>query len=399
VKFLIETCPTPIYNRITVAIANTLQKMGHKVYLFDVSGFSDETLSSTINSVDVDFYITTNDFNLIQKKCSNTNLFNFEKIKHKQLFIHHDSSFCEPNTIDFINDKITALKKHQDRIYHFFIERSNISDFDRFGIRNCYAISHASEFYRTDPPNEPIKGLTFVGHLMSNLKSYPVESINLAHHLLPLALNRLSQSTFSIQPTIRKLSVDQYLQNKYGCNSSRDYSFYQYLMHEVNKLTMPYRGELISKIENQQVIIFGGDLSRGTINNDLLILKKDNVKYEDATINYDSTMHIYGNSRISLNISSLQFDTGINNRIIDAILSGGFILTDRRSQLIEVDKLFEEITFDTPEEMNYKIDYYMDPANSMKYKELKYTLLDICSKNFTYQIILKKMLDQVMNSN
>ena len=75
---------------------------------------------------------------------------------------------------------------------------------------------------------------------------------------------------------------------------------------------------------------------------------------------------IYQNSRINLNISSLQFDTAVNNRVIDIASSGGFVLTDKRSDLYDFIPFHSEISFETPEEMNDKINYWMNSSSNYR---------------------------------
>ena len=134
------------------------------------------------------------------------------------------------------------------------------------------------------------------------------------------------------------------------------------------------RGQLISTIKNHRVDIFGGDLSYGRINDPLLILQQNNIHYQPATQNYQDACGIYQSSRINLNISSLQFDTAVNNRVFDVVMAGGFILTDARDELTELIPLMQEVSFKTPEELSEKISYYSNIENEYRYLELKHEI-------------------------
>ena len=124
-------------------------------------------------------------------------------------------------------------------------------------------------------------------------------------------------------------------------------------------------------------------------------IQKGNVQYLPATADYQTTQSIYQNSKININLSSLQFDTAINNRIIDIVMAGGFVITDKRSALIELCPSCAEISFDSPEEMQYLIDYFMHPANFHKYQQVKEAVFHEMKDQFTYERVISKMLGQL----
>jgi hypothetical protein len=383
--FLIESSATPIYHRIAVAFCMALRELGHTVHFYDPKEFDDGTFTEVINAINVDYYLSTNVFNKIHKYNELTNRFNFEDISHQMIFIHHDSAFCPPNSILHINKKLNALIYHQDRINHFFIENNNINQFEALGIRNCYPLNHASEFEAGTPTRDFKHQISFVGHLMSGLHEYPISRDELGHHLIGLAWNRYSKSSYKIQPEIDELCEDPYILQKISSPICNKLSIHRYLMQLVTQFSMAYRGEVISNIKNHTVGIYGGDLSYGTINDPLMRIDRSNIVYYPATGNYADTASIYANSKISLNLSSLQFDSAINNRIIDVILSGGFILTDRRSNLFKASEFSNEISFNTPEEMQHLLDFYLHADNKKKYDEIKMQVFNEFKEKYSYK--------------
>lgn len=391
--FLIESCKTPIYNRIAVAFSKTLQEQGHTVHFYDPSGMADESFASTINSIQIDCYFSTNVFNKLHDFNSITQRFNFEDIRHPMIFIHHDSAFCPPNSVTEINKKLNALIYHQERISHFFIEHINIKQFNELGINHCYPLNHASEFIPDPQSTGFVHDISFVGHLMSGLHLYPVTADDLGHHLIGLAWNRYSQSTFKIQPEIERIANDSFISESLDFPIAHGLSKHRYLMQLVTKFTMAYRGEVISNVKRHSVNIYGGDLSYGTIDNPLLKISRDHVTYHAATVDYANTSEIYQKSKISLNISSLQFDSAINNRIIDVILAGGFVLTDRRDDLALNSHVAEDISFDSPEEMQYKLDYFLNPKNINRYLEVKNTIYNEFKDRYSYQTVCQQILE------
>lgn len=393
--FLVEHCKTPIYNRIALAFGNALQNLGHSVYFFNPQDLDDASFSDAVNALDIDCYLSTNVFNRLQAYNELTKGFNFESVRHRMLFIHHDSAFCPPDTVQKIDRKLNALIEHQGKIAHFFIESANIGQFNSVGIQDCHLIHHASEFLPVQGPADFDHEISFVGHLMSGLGLYPLSRADMGHHLMALAWNRYSRSSFKIQPEIERLEKDEFLMRAMNLPAVHQLSRHRYLMQLATNLTMAYRGEVISNLRNQIVHIYGGDVSYGSIDNPLMKIDREHVVYRAATIDYSSTASIYAKSKISLNISSLQFDTAINNRIIDVILAGGFILTDKRDDLAFLGDLADEITFETPEELQYKIDFFMDPKNMDRYLEVKTRAYELFKDRHSYEAVCRVILESV----
>lgn len=396
-QFMIESSPTPIYNRLAMSIVSALKKLGHEVHFIDPFEFDHETFVKVINNIAIDYYISTNDNNFINQLNPVTGKYLIEEVDKKIIIIHHDSSFYKPSEIQETQTYLQALIRHTDRFFHFFIETSNRKNFENIGIRNCYDITHASEFSPSnDIANESFQhGLSFVGHLMSSLNAYPADSLHVNHHMFAMAWQRTAHATFPIQPEIWALLNDPNFRGKFSTDQFHNLATFQFLMHEVTKLSMAYRGELIGKINNFDIAIYGGDLSHGRIDNPLMKIQKGNVQYLPATADYQTTQSIYQNSKININLSSLQFDTAINNRIIDIVMAGGFVITDKRSALIELCPSCAEISFDSPEEMQYLIDYFMHPANFHKYQQVKEAVFHEMKDQFTYERVISKMLGQL----
>jgi hypothetical protein len=372
--------------------------MGHTVHFIDASSIDDSNFSSLINSIEIDFYLSTNVFNKIHEINSIDKKYNYQSINHKMIFIHHDSAFCPPDNIENINNKLHSLRKHQEQIYHFFIEEKNIDEFTDLGIRNCYPLRHASEFKRLKAAEEPHEyEVSFVGHLLSGLSEYPINRDDFGHHLIGLAWSRYSKSSFEIQPNIKELSQSKYLYKEINDYELFELSKHRHLMQLMTNYSMAYRGEIISNIKNCRIDIFGGDLSYGSIKSPLMKIDKSNIFYHQATGDYGQAEAIYSKSKISLNISSFQFDSALNNRIIDIVLSGGFVLTDRRSDLIKYTKYWREISFDTPEELQHLIDFYLDEKNISKYLEVKSGVYNEFINLFSYPAVCSEILTNVLN--
>jgi hypothetical protein len=210
-----------------------------------------------------------------------------------------------------------------------------------------------------------------------------------------MAWGRYSSSKFQIQPKIKELSENEYIFHKDEKKNLIDsYGIQQYLVASLNKLSSAIRGDLIRSIKDKRVDIFGGDLSYGKINNPLLKIDQQNVHYNAATVDYQSTQEIYRDSQINLNFTALQFDTTMNNRCIDVIASGGFLITDAMPDWLDADELAIEIAFNSPEEMHHKINHYLN--HKKRYDEVRDALRQSIQKKYTYQkqvsLIFEKLL-------
>ena len=67
---------------------------------------------------------------------------------------------------------------------------------------------------------------------------------------------------------------------------------------------------------------------------------------------------IYRSSLISLNITALQFDQAVSNRVLDVAAAGGFPLTDWKGELGALTGVAEAISYRSLEELRHKMDYY-----------------------------------------
>jgi hypothetical protein len=399
-KFIIESSPVPIYNRIATAFAKTLMEFGHTVHFIDASGFSEADFVNTINSIEIDYYISTNELNVIQKKSRMDEEYLFEKVLANVIFVHHDNLFSAFQDINYIASKLESLAHISHRSHHFCLEASNIDLLKASGISRAYKINHASEFNAQPSNTTPQWGVTFIGHLMSSLNLYPANDIAVGNHLQVMAWNRFSHSSYAAQPHIRKLARDPYILSSLGPDASKNiFATEQFLMAGLNKFSSPMRGQLISSIKSKRVDIFGGDLSYGRIHDPLLILQQSNIHYQPATQDYQDASGIYQTSRINLNISSLQFDSAVNNRVFDIVCSGGFVLTDRRHELSDICSFADEISFETPEEMVEKIENFSAISNNTKHQELKESLHKEFKSRFTYPAAINHILKCIASAS
>lgn len=392
--FIVETSPVPIYQRHATAIAETLIQHGHTVHFIDATTFSNSDYINAINAIEYDCYVSTNELNKLQAYANDFECFIFEKIHRKLIFIHHDNLCSCIHDIDLIHKKLTAFSNHAERSFHFCIENRNIKLLNALSISQAYKIHHATEF------NMPVRqdnfeyGISFIGHLMTTSKLYPIDTIDYGRLAMAAAWNKLNRLNFNIEDFFfENLESNPHLAKEIGKGKiyPKDVYFYHFIS-SLNKLSSAFRGDIFGSIKNHEIEIIGGDLSYGRISDPLLKFDVPNIKYHSATNNYADTKLIYNSTKISLNISSLQFDNALNPRVFDVFASGGFLITDRLPDLAEVFADHEEISFNSIEELQFKLDYFSHKENNKKYIALKEHFKDQVDANHTYNNLIESII-------
>lgn len=395
--FIVETSPVPIYQRHAAAIAETLMNHGHTVHFIDASPFSNDEYIHTINNIEFDYYISTNELNKLQAYSNEHESYVFEKIARKFIFIHHDNLCSCINDIDLIHKKLSAFSNHAQRSFHFCIENRNIQLLNALSVSQAYKIHHVTEFSMPVRQDNYEYGISFIGHLMTTTKLYPIETIDYGRLAMAAAWNKLNRLDFNIEDFFYKnFENNPLLAKKAGKEKiyPRDVYFYHFIS-SLNKLSSAFRGDIFGNIKNHEIEIIGGDLSYGRISDPLLKFDVPNIKYHSATNNYADTKLIYNKTKISLNVSSLQFDNALNPRVFDVFASGGFLITDRLPDLAEVLTDSNEISFNSVEELQFKLDYFSQKENNKKYIDLKEHFKKQVDAKHTYDNLIELIIKKV----
>ncbi len=104
---------------------------------------------------------------------------------------------------------------------------------------------------------------------------------------------------------------------------------------------------------------------------------------------------IFATSKININISLRSILTGIPLRVIDILGAGGFCLTNYQAELSEYFENGRELVwFDSPEDMMDKAAYYL--ANNDEREQIAKNGLEIAEKVFSYDVLLAKILANVL---
>ena len=384
-----------IYSRIVNNILNAIAATGDSPVLLE--GDDSDSLLDLLGRVSVDYLLITNDFCPASRYLEHRKKFAFECIDSFIVFIHHDTSFCMPATLDHTMKKLNALQHISERSVHLVIEESNFTLYKSLGL-NVEMIHHVTEFDNVFSPSNSrdFCNISFVGHVAPYSTKY-IQGNGLIRAAFASAYwQRLTDARFSAQPFLFNY-VDRCIGNGILFSAGfhmidsmsselEDLSLYripywQILMHEYNRLSLPMRGDYLRLLQDFQVCLFGGDPS-GTWSEETTLLMSNLKNYPHVSTS--QLNQVYARSRISLNFHSLQFDTAYNNRVVDIFAAGGFCLTDYRKRLSEISKYTDLFTFNTHYELLDKIELFMSARGSQIMDDLTPEIAEEIKQNCSY---------------
>jgi SAM-dependent methyltransferase len=391
-SFWLDASHTPIYQRIVDNIERVLTSRGHKVIQATTEEQKDvAAYLKRLRAEAPDYCIVTNPVSTLSLFLKEQQRYVFEIADTEILFIHHDNTFRPFYKTALVCHKMEAYLRIKRRSCHFCIENYKLNDLRQLGLR-AHKLFHATEFNHGVEKMDFDFDMSFVGHFLPACSQVPEFFFN-QERALELTRNyweRLAGMQSRIEPAAVTYA-DSLQAARGGKAAFIDFlaDKYHYLSDQTSA-TRSYRGEILSRITAARIDAFGGDpgyLNGGS--NDRRI-QSDTITYHPPTRDYQKTIEIYNRSRINLNISSLQFDEGLNNRIMDVGGAGGFLLTDYKEDLREITSVSEEISYRTIEELNHKIAYYL--ANEQDRFEIADVFHRDVIRRFSYESVLDDIL-------
>ena len=358
-SFLLESSPTPIYQRITAGYRQALERQNHSVVYIEPSRFSgfDEAFNyfrDAIASQNIDYFIVFDNSPISTFYLPEIDSFLFEIFKNKMIFIHHDNLWS--SLVDA--RLLAAWRKVGDRSFHFCLEYANFLDLRMLGFERVYPIFHGSEFKKIATPDSYMYDVSFVGHVLPDLKPIfeQYQDLPCSHFVAAdfwsriVALDKKINTSAIAYASRPNNTIDnaEFIARK---------STYYYL---INLLSPCFRGELIKRLDSHfNLAIVGGDPGYLSGLSSERKIESETIAYYPPVVEYASTQNLYASSKINLNITSIQFDDAVVNRVIDVAFVGGFILTDWKPDLCKLTSVSEQISYRSIEELNRKIIYYL----------------------------------------
>lgn len=396
-SFLLEASPTPIYRRMTDAYQQTLTRQGYAVTYFKPHQCPDlataiAAFRELLQAQEVT-HLLLFDNSQIPLLVHPDGHFILEEFAGHLVFLHHDNL---ANSLVKLGGAQAARildlwQRIKHRSSHFCLEYTNCLDLQALGISRCYPIGHGSEFaYVRESPDYHYE-ISFVGHVLPS-----VELVFPEFEPLPYS-HRLAQSFWSRLVRLDHACDRDALTYASQICDPADPLFITHkfaYLHALGLLSTSFRGELLKRLHPEFAIaIIGGDPSYLHGSSTQHQLTGQNISYQSATPDYTETATIYHCSKINLNITSTQFDTAVNNRVVDVAAIGGFILTDWKSDLPRFTQVSEAISYRSIEELNDKIAYYLDrPSERQEIADQLHQDLQItCTYDRVIDELIKKL--------
>lgn len=389
-RFLLEASQTPIYNRIVNAFAQALQQTMYDVVIINPASYKniDEYLEA-INNSSVDYCVITNSVSPLSTPAPDKQFF-FELLQPRLIFIHHDR-ITGHFSGEMITERLSSFLRTRDKSWHFCLEYNNYLDLREAGIRNAFPIYHASEFTYENPPSQYSFDVSFLGHVLPGVENL------FGNAPFPPTMqadfwNRIVRLDTCIEPSAVAFANTRCSSS--GCLTEWLAAKHSYIsgIHCGSQL---HRGEVIKRLGLYNIDIIGGDPAYLHGKTRSLKIEKRGLRYHPPLQHYTNASDVYALSKINLNITSLQFDNAVINRVIDIGAVGGFVLTDSKSDLRKITTVHNEISYRTIDELNGKIEYFLGHESERRdiAKQFEQDIRENCTYQKIWEYIMSKLND------
>lgn len=385
--FGLERSRNKIYDRIILELIEGLNAAGHHCVVVQPSHIKSVAELYNIYAR-CDWVLVTNNSCLLSQKIGEA--FLFEQIPARVIFLHHDALSHVSNEYPEILEKVEALIRIKDRSIHFTIEEGDRIALNGLGI-TCHSISHMNTLghpYLEAHPEGGNEGVSFIGHALPPINA--VLSFGQSDRQYFDSYHaRLGNFEHSLRDDFAKTQVDADATLNAVALSSR----IQYLQL-ANYYTLFLRGGALQELKGCHINLYGGDPAWMHGVDESRSFTSGHISSHKPVFDRNEVGNIFNSSAINLNITSLQFDSAMINRVIDCVAAGGFMLTDRKAQLYELTSCADEIGYSTVDELNGKIDFYLDPTNSGKKREIVAQMSEEFSKKCSVSQTIERILEK-----
>lgn len=364
-KIGIEKSPGTIYGRLSSQIAQAVEDYGHECVWIDAELISPSNpLLRTLEKLD---WVLVSFPTSVMNHPLHDGRFFFEYSPAKLAFLHHDAIASEKFAIIDVVHQFMAWARLASRSAHFAIEDRDARLLKQFGIE-CHVLNHMPSLPRIAGKSDDaalIASANFVGHVLPAVTE-PIDIGVQDEAIFDIYQTRLRALDLPLEPFITGLhpiQPDASLQEAVTALSKR-----VQVMNLVRLYTVHLRGALFSALGKLPLDIFGGDPNDE--HQPPRRLLRDSVRYHDAVFDAEAVAGLYRNYAVSLNLTALQFDQAVINRVLDVFAAGGFCLTDLRSSLPSLTSVWQEISYRNAEELREKTSFYIDPANRGRRREV-----------------------------
>ena len=385
----LERSKNSIYDRIVLELARGFRSFGHECVIVDPSEIKSLADLYPLYGK-CDWVIVTNNNALLSQKIGEA--FLFEALPFKVVFLHHDALSHTSNDINEINQKVGALIRVKDRCIHFSIEKEDELALQSLGVA-CYPIAHINTlgFVTSNFDEEPAMDVSFIGHAIPPINGYIQFGFDDMNYFTSYQ-SRLKEFNHSLRNDFAKLYVSKHGERLFDSETLS--SRIQYLLY-ANYYTMFLRGAVLQELNEWKIDLYGGDPAWMHGVEQTRNFVETHITNHKPVFAPQDVAKIFSISKVNLNITSLQFDTGLINRVIDCISAGGFILTDRKTQMFELTSCTDRITYSSIDELKDKIRYFTSPTHQSERKDLIKQMQKDFSANCSVERCVQQLLEKM----
>ena len=363
-KTYIEASRTPIYDRIARALGRALVLLGHEVLLVQPDGFNARSFGDFCETQDAhSVYIASNEGAIINSRVPERETYFFERFAGKVIFLRQDAILGGDSMLDAIA-KLRAWKRIAARSTHLCIERNNIDDLHSLGM-TARLVPHATEVTATEPVTDGFEfNASFIGHVIPfGYQTGPTTPTAL--RVCEQALQaRREHMDAPLEATLRGHAAVLDGLGLADDNALLRIATTHWFRSQLTTHTLPFRGWLLENADIPSLDIVGGDPAYIHKVDRRLTLQKPGITTHAAVYDTERLKQIFNRSRVSLNITSLQFDDAVVNRFHDATMAGGLCLMDRRPGLPDLTSEHAQISYNDAAELAERVRYFTDPARA-----------------------------------
>ncbi|MCX5952877.1 MAG: glycosyltransferase [Cyanobacteria bacterium] len=397
---VLEQSPTPIYQRLIAGLTRALVGAGHRISLLDPTDFIAGSFAGSpagspdgsltrlalgrvaevgllrslfwdrLDSLEADALIIVSPISLLAGFELGRGRFLYEQAKAPLVFLHYEDCLGTHPSRQRIEAALGSYIASAARSHHFCLEPRNARELGHLKLATSPLFAIGEGTYEP-PAGAPLRReVCFIGHVHPGF-DWGDQPPELASELQAEIRRRLHHFDHPLEP-----AALAYAQRCCGPESSplqrlAAKAFYRSLAH---CHSLEFRGEVLQRLGDRRLDLYGPEAERLCASWPAPAPAFGLRRGHPATESVAASAAVYRSSLISLNITALQFDQAVSNRILDVAAAGGFPLTDWKDELGAITAVAEAISYRSLEELRHKIDYYCHPDHRAERLEIATTL-------------------------
>jgi spore maturation protein CgeB len=264
------------------------------------------------------------------------------------VILHYDCPFF------VMNDAFLAeFRAHPDAYRHFVWDGYFLDALRAKGIENVHPIMLATDPEVFRPPGDaartpsPGYDVAFVGGVgdvgemrQERLGKLPADANAFIERVIAAKINRPSVPALELWGEIAR----EFPQFPVNWDAGATANLYFHVHREGSPLM---RRVLLDLIRSASPDVFGAEW------------ENPNIRFHPKLDYFTELPRLYAQARISLNVTSMQLERSVNNRVFDVGAAGGFLLTDYREDLERIFPHHRHLVYHSAAELDGRIAHFL----------------------------------------